>query len=73
MAGEELLSFLATNEATVYTNWFKKKDIHKQTSQLPKSQKLHCIDYVIIKKNCMRKCLDVSEMHGTDCNSVHSY
>ena len=27
-AGEEMLSFLSTNEATICNSWFKKKDIH---------------------------------------------
>ena len=30
-AGEELLSFLATNGATVCNTWFMKKNIHKET------------------------------------------
>ena len=27
-AGGEMLSFLATNDATICNTWFKKKDIH---------------------------------------------
>jgi len=38
-AGEELLSFRATNVATVCNIRFMKKNIHKQTWQHPKSQK----------------------------------
>ena len=34
--------------------------LHKQTWQHPKSHKWHCIDYVITKKDQLRKCLDVS-------------
>ena len=30
-AGEELLSFLATNGGTVCNTWFKEKEINKQT------------------------------------------
>ena len=70
-AGEELLSFLSTNEATVCNTWFNKKDIHKQTWQHPKSRKWHCIDYVIMRKRSRRKCLDVSVMRGADCNTDH--
>ena len=70
-AGEQLLSFLATNEATVCNTWFKKKDIYKQTWQHPKSQKWHCIDFVITKKDYQRRCLDVSVMRGAGCNSDH--
>ena len=40
-AGEELLSFLPTNGATVSNTWFMKKNIHKQTWQHPKFQKWH--------------------------------
>ena len=47
-AVKELLSFLSTNEASVCNTWFKKKDIHKQTLQHPKSPRWHCIDYVIM-------------------------
>ena len=68
-AGEELLSFLSTNEATVCNIcFFKKKDIHWQH---PKSRKWHCIDYVIMRKRSWRKCLDVSVMRGADCNTDH--
>ena len=28
-AGRELLSFLSTNEATVFNTWFQKKEMHK--------------------------------------------
>ena len=59
-AGEELLSLLATNEGTVCSTWFKKKDIHEGMWQHPKLNKWHCIDYVIMKKNCWRRCLDAS-------------
>ena len=27
-------------------------------------KKLHCIDYVIMKKNCQRRCLDAPVVHG---------
>ena len=43
-AGNELLMFLAAQEATIYNTWFQKKDIYKQTWQHPKSKKWHCID-----------------------------
>ena len=48
-AGHELLSFLSVNGATVCNTWFKKKDIHKQTWQHPKSKQWHCIDYAIMR------------------------
>ena len=49
-AGRELLSFLSTNEATVCNSWFRKRDIHKQTWQHPKSRNWHCIDDVIMRQ-----------------------
>ncbi len=61
-AGRELLSFLATNKATVCNSWFKKRDIQKQTWQHPR--KWHCIDYVIMRQTHRRRCLDVSVMQG---------
>ena len=70
-AGRELLSFLSTNEATVCNTWFQKRDISKQTWQHPKSQKWHCIDYLIMRKTHRRKCLDVPVMHGADYNTDH--
>jgi hypothetical protein len=70
-AVKELLSFLSTNDATVCNIWFKKKDIHKQTWQHPKSHKWHCIDYVIMRKIYRRKCLDVAVKRGADCNTDH--
>ena len=70
-AGMELLSFLSTNEATVCNTWFQKKEIHKQTGQHPKSHKWHCIDYVIMKVEHRRRCLDVCVMRGADCNTDH--
>ncbi len=54
----ELLSFLATNEATVCNSWFKKRDVQKQTWQHPQSRKWHCIDYVIMRqthRGCCRE------------------
>ena len=38
-AGRELLSFVSTNDATICNTWFKKRGIHKQTWQHPKSSK----------------------------------
>ena len=39
--------------------------------QHPKSKKWHCIDCVVIKKNCRRRCLDASVVHRAGCNSDH--
>ena len=71
-AGRDLLSFLSTNEATVCNTWFQKRRIYKQTWQHPKSHKWHCIDYVIMRKEHRRKCLDVCVKRGANCNTDHS-
>ena len=46
-AGRELLTFLSTIEATVCNTWFRKKNIHKQTWQHPKSKHWHCISLAV--------------------------
>ena len=51
--------------------WFKKKCIHNQTWQHPKSKQWHCIDYAIMRKAQRRLCMDVQVMHGAVCNSDH--
>ena len=55
------------------TRGFKRGgSIYKQTWQHPKSLKWHCIDYVIMKKEHRRKCLDVCVMRGAGCNTDHN-
>ena len=70
-AGKELRAFLSSNEAIVCNTWFRKKANRKQTWQHPKSKQWHCIDYAIIGQYHRRRCLDVSVMCGTDCNTDH--
>ena len=71
-AGRELLNFLSLNEAIVCNTWFKKKDIHKQTWQHPKSKKWHCIDFAIIRKRDQKRCLDSCVKRGAECNTDHN-
>ena len=47
-AGAELLSFLSLHQTAICNTWFKKKDVHKQTWQHPKSKQWSCIDNVIM-------------------------
>ena len=70
-AGEELLAFLATNEARVCNTWFPKKEIHKRTWQHPKSKKWHCIDYAVIRQRDHKRCLDACVKRGAECNTDH--
>ena len=66
-AGNELLSFLSVNGATVCNTWFAKKDINKCTWQHPKSKRWHCIDYAIVRKSERWRCMDAMVMRGALC------
>ena len=70
-SGKELLAFLARNESIVCNTWFKKKDIHKQTWQHPKSNQWHCIDYAIMRRQDRKRCLDATVRRGAECNTDH--
>ena len=70
-AGDELLSFLSTNEAMICNTWFEKRNIHKHTWQHPKSKQWHCIDFAIMRRRDRQRCLDATVMRGADCNSDH--
>ena len=70
-AGRELLTFLATNEATVCNTWFSKKEIHKHTWQHPKTKRWHCIDFAVMRQKDRRRCLDACVKRGAECNTDH--
>ena len=70
-AGQELLSFLSINDASVCNMWFMKKSIHKRTRQHPKSKQWHCIDYVIMKKAHCWRCVDAPVIRGAQCKGNH--
>ena len=70
-AGQELLSFLAMNEATICNTWFEKKAAHKCTWQHPGTKQWQCIDFAIMKQSQCRRCLDVSVRRGAQCNDDH--
>ena len=72
VAGRELLNFLSLNEATVCNTWFRRKSIYKHTWQHPKSKKWHCIDFAIMQKRDLKKCLDSSVKRGAECNTDHN-
>ena len=72
-AGKELLSFLSVHQATVCNTWFRKKAIHKQTWQHPKSKQWSCIDYVLTRQRDRRMCLDVAVKRGAECNTDHQF
>ena len=69
-AGRELLSFLSSHQATVCNTWFKKKDIHKQTWQHPKSKKWSRIDFVVMQQKARGLCMDVAAKRGAVCNTL---
>ena len=70
-AGREFLSFLSSHQATVCNTWFKKKDIHKQTWQHPKSKKWSSIDFVVMQQKARGLCMDVAAKRGAVCNTDH--
>ncbi len=71
-SGEELLSFLSMNEATVCNTWFRKKSTQKQTWQHPRTKQWHCIDFVIVSQYTRRRCLDCQVITSAECGSDHS-
>ena len=62
-----LLTFVFIDKATVCNTWFQKRAIHKYSN----SKKWHCIDYAIVKQSHCRRCVDISAMHGAECNTDH--
>ena len=71
-AGRELLNFLSLNKATVCNTWFRKKSIYKHTWQHPKSKRWHCIDFSIMWRRDLKKCLDSSVKRGAECKTDHN-
>ena len=69
-SGKELLTFLALHQATVCKSWFRKKDIHKQTWQHPKSKQWSC---VMMRPQDRGLCLDVAARRGAKCNTDHHF
>ena len=70
--GEALLSWCAQNEMDVMNMMFQKKRIHQYTWQHPGSKQWHCIDYVLIRKNQKRYCVDVSVIRSAMCWTDHN-
>ncbi len=67
-SGEELLSFLSMNAATVCNTWFQKKDTHLQTWQHPRTKCWHCIDYLIVSQQSRRRCTDAQVIPSAECS-----
>ena len=70
-AGKELLSLLASHQATVCNTWFEKRDIHKQSWQHPRSRQWSSIDFVVMRQRDRRVCVDVAAKRGAVCNTDH--
>ena len=49
-AGNELLGFLSTQQATACNTWFRKNEIHRVTWQHPKLKQWSSIDNVIMRE-----------------------
>ena len=69
VAGRELISFCSLTGATLCKMLFRKKTIHKQTWQHPKSKQWCCIDYSIVSRAQSWRCLDVVVKRGAACNT----
>ena len=72
-AEKELLGFLSTQQANVCNTWFRKKEIHRETWQHPKSKQWSCIDYVIMRESDRRMCSDITVKSGAECNTDNQF
>ena len=72
-AGQELLSFLASHQATACNTWYEKRDIHLTTWQHPKSKSWSCIDYIVMRQKDRKLCVDVAVERGAECNTDHQF
>ena len=72
-AGQELLSFLASHQATACNTWYEKRDIHLTTWQHPKSKSWSCIDYIVMRQKDRKLCVDVAVRRGAECNTDHQF
>ena len=70
-AGHRLLTFLACQQLTVCNTLFPKKRIHMYTWQHPGSQKWHCIDYVFVRQQHRKRCMDCQVMRTAECSTDH--
>eukprot|EP00117_Sycon_ciliatum_P033454 scpid42513/ scgid5633/ Probable RNA-directed DNA polymerase from transposon X-element; Reverse transcriptase len=70
-SGKELLDFLAMNNATICNTWHNKRQNLKPTWQHPKSQKWHCIDYIITGQCDRMLCMDSQIIPSAECGSDH--
>ena len=72
-AGQELLSFLTTHQATACNTWYQKRNIHLATWQHPKSKSWSCIDYIVMRQRDRKLCLDATVRRGAECNTDHQF
>ena len=70
-AGLSLLSFCCMNNLSIVNTFFEKRDIHKRTWQHPGTRDWHCIDYVLMRQNQKKLCIDAHVMRGAKCWSDH--
>ena len=68
-AGQELLSFLSMNNATICNTWFKTQ--YKQSWQHPLTKEWHSIDFIIVHQRHRRDCQDCRVVWAADCGSDH--
>ena len=68
---EALLSFCCMNNLSLVNTFFEKRDIHKRMWQHPGTRDWHCIDYVLMRQNQKKLCIDAQVMRGAECWSDH--
>ena len=66
-----LLTLMACPQLTVCNTLFPKKRIHMYTWQHPGSQKWHCIDYVFVRQQHRKRCMDCQVMRAAQCSTDH--
>ena len=70
-AGLFLLSFCSAMSLTIMNTCFEKRDIYKRTWQHPGTKQWHCIDYILMRQNQRRRCVDAQVMRGAECWTDH--
>ena len=71
-AGMELLDFSLRNNLTICNTHFRKRMIHLATWRHPRSQRWHCIDYVLVRVSQMQYVVDTHVIRGAECSTDHN-
>lgn len=69
--GYRIIDFCVQNNLLVMNSFFKHKDVHKYTREVPSRGEKSIIDYVLINRNSRREIRDVRVIRGPEINSDH--